>query len=147
MATDHAGQGKLQRAPYALRMELNRRILNGGLGPELIPWLNGEPEIVRICRDYFQGEPVNDMNLSRYRNGAYQKWLDTHEEIEGNRELAELALELAKVSDGNLSEGAAQLLAGQYMRALRTQTLDEEGQPALPGMDTAIAVAALRSAD
>lgn len=152
MNDDHPGQGKIQRAPHALRMALNLRLQNGALGPELLPWLNSQPEIQAICRDYFAGAPVNEQNLSSYRTGAYRKWLATARSVERQRQRAEVALELAKASGPHLSTAAAQLVAGAYLDAFSAAQDAQDGgdEDAIPepiDPKVAMAVVALKKAD
>lgn len=142
---DHAGQGKIQRASHALRMELNRRLFNGALGPELLPWLNEQEEIQHICAEHFDGESVTAKNLSDYRRGAYQKWLESTQQIERQKSLAAFALEMARASSGAISEAGAQLVAGQYLRALSAAADGDSVEP--PDHKTAQAMVALRKAD
>ncbi|HXE43262.1 MAG TPA: hypothetical protein VN516_09580 [Candidatus Baltobacteraceae bacterium] len=40
--------GKIARLPGPIRNELNRRIHNGALGRELVPWLNALPEVQTV---------------------------------------------------------------------------------------------------
>lgn len=140
---DHPGQGKLQRASHAFRMELNTRLFNGALGPELLPWINETPEIQHICADHFEGESVSAKNLSDYRRGAYQKWLAATQEIERQKTRAQFALELARASGGEMSLAAAQLMAGRYVDAF---SVGDESN-GTPDPKTVMAVAALRQCD
>jgi hypothetical protein len=142
---DHAGQGKLQRLPHELRMELNTRLQNGQLGPTLLPWLNSLPEVRSICAEHFDGAEVSPKNLSDYRQGAYAKWLRSKQEVENIRTRAALALDLARASGSNLSDAAAQLVAGQFMEAFMAAA--ESGTIEAPDAKSALAIVALRKAD
>jgi hypothetical protein len=64
-----ARTGKIARLPEAIRIELNQRLLDGQLGPEILPWLNTHPELDLKT-------PINAANLSSWRLGAYQAWLN-----------------------------------------------------------------------
>lgn len=143
--TDHAGQGKLQRASHAFRMELNARLHNGCLGPELLPWINETAEIMHICADHFDGVAVSAKNLSDYRTGVYRKWLGAQQLQEKQKSRAALALELARASGGHLSNATAQLIAGQYLDAFSAAAESEDAE--LPDSKAAMAVVALRKAD
>ncbi len=39
------GNGNIARLPRAIRDELNRRVDDGQTGKEILPWLNGLPEV------------------------------------------------------------------------------------------------------
>lgn len=125
---DHAGQGKIQRAPLDVRNELCRRIENGELGPVVLPWLNGLAEVQRICREHFAGEEVSAKNLSDFRTGYYQKWLAERKTIARQRALSEQALEIVKSSGRNLSDAAAALAAGRLLEAV-DKLADDETPP------------------
>ena len=123
--SDHAGQGKIQRAPLEIREGLNRRLLNGELGPQVLPWLNGLADVQRICRDHFAGEEVSSKNLSDYRTGAYQKWLNSRATMQRQKELSAHALEIVQSSGRNLSDAAAALAAGKLLNAVEAIADDE----------------------
>src|SRR5580658_951731 len=72
----YAGNGKIARLPVAIRQELNRRLLNGEPARQLVVWLNGLPEVQAMLAAHFQGQPIGEMNLSRWKNGGYLAWCD-----------------------------------------------------------------------
>ena len=67
--------GKIARLPGAVREELNRRLHNGVLGQEIVPWLNELPDVQRVLADLFGGRPISEDNLSEWRRGGFQDWL------------------------------------------------------------------------
>jgi hypothetical protein len=71
--------GKIARLPGAVRHELNRRLHNGALGWELVPWLNALPEVQHVLTQRFANRPITEDNLSEWRRGGFQDWL-VHEE-------------------------------------------------------------------
>lgn len=123
--SDHAGQGKIQRCPLAIREELNQRLINGQLGPEVLPWLNSLPEVRAICAAHFAGEEVSAKNLSDYRTGAYAKWLRRREQLARQQELNAYALQAVQSSGLHLSEAAASLAAGKLLAAIEAIGDDE----------------------
>src|SRR5437868_4261034 len=78
MVTRH---GKIARLPSDVREELNRRLYNGALGPELLAWLNQLPAVKEVLARFFDDAPVNPQNLSDWRHGGYEDWL-RHQERE-----------------------------------------------------------------
>ena len=66
--------GKLSRLPLHLRDQLNLRLANGETDKTLLPWVNSLPELKAIIKDYFDGEPVSEQNLSDYRRHSFRKW-------------------------------------------------------------------------
>ncbi|HEX4343002.1 MAG TPA: phage protein Gp27 family protein [Verrucomicrobiae bacterium] len=69
-----ARRGKIARLPKEIRDQLNRRLQNGEAGNKLVDWLNGLEEVQAILRGEFEGHPVNEPNLSDWRNGGYADW-------------------------------------------------------------------------
>jgi hypothetical protein len=70
-----ARTGKIARLPNAVRENLNRRLYNGTLGKDVVPWLNALPEVQRVLAERFAGRPISEHNVSQWRRGGYQDWL------------------------------------------------------------------------
>ena len=49
--------GKIARLPHDIREQLNQRLFNGALGPELMNWLNALPEVQQVLSDFFESSP------------------------------------------------------------------------------------------
>ena len=62
--------GKIARLPCRIRTQLNRRLQDGELGPQLVEWLNALPEAQKILAAEFGGRPINEQNLSEWRLGG-----------------------------------------------------------------------------
>jgi hypothetical protein len=75
-----ARNGKIARLPEEIRRELNRRILNGQEGREILPWLNNQPTVRDILDRKFGGCNINRQNLSAWRTGGFRDW-DLRREI------------------------------------------------------------------
>jgi hypothetical protein len=75
-------KGKIARLPKAIRDELNRRLSDGELGTALVIWLNSLPEVQRIVADEFAGRPVRAQNLSEWKQGGYEEWLQDQKAAE-----------------------------------------------------------------
>jgi len=67
--------GKIARLPLAIREQLNARLLEGELGCDLVDWLNSLPEVRAILAAEFGGSPINEPNLSAWKDGGYEDWL------------------------------------------------------------------------
>ncbi|HEX4264631.1 MAG TPA: hypothetical protein VH597_09855 [Verrucomicrobiae bacterium] len=76
---NNARVGKIARLPAAIRYELNRRLENGVLGKDIVPWLNALPEVQRVLTEMFGGQPISENNLSNWRRGGFQDWLRDQE--------------------------------------------------------------------
>jgi hypothetical protein len=105
-----ARTGKIARLPLVIREELNMRLRENENGQTLLDWLNSLPQ----CQD----APINDANLSLWRQGGFAEWLDDQERVHKIEKLSELSLRLAKASGGNLSEGLLAIAAGKLQEAL-----------------------------
>ncbi len=118
--------GKIGGLPAQKREELCRRMYDGERSPTLLPWLNGLPEAQKVCRDQYDGEPINAQNLSNWRGGGYEKWLNEQKALRRTRERAAHSRALAEASGGNLSEGVIAQLTGELMDMLEEFTLLRE---------------------
>lgn len=117
-----ARTGKIARLPEGVREELNRRLRAGALGPALLPWLNGLPEVRAVLTEFFDGKDINAQNLSDWRTGGFADWekkQDRHfQRIEHTRELAAMSMRLAEAGGGNLTDGASAIVAGEILGVL-----------------------------
>src|SRR5713101_6059463 len=106
--------GKIARLPLDIREQLNRRLQDGEIGKELVVWLNSVPEVQAGLKADFGDRPVNEPNLSHWRNGGYEDWL-VHQDTMGQvNQLAANAKELGGASNTPLSELLATCLAARY---------------------------------
>jgi len=113
-----ARTGKIARLPLAIREELNMRLRENESGQTLLEWLNGEEVVKQVLAKSFNGEPINDANLSIWRQGGFAEWLEDQDRVHRIEKLSELSLRLAKASGGNLSEGLLAIAAGKLQEAL-----------------------------
>jgi hypothetical protein len=95
--------GKIARLPLAIRQQLNQRLQNGEPGKDLIPWLNSLSEVQAVLAAQFNGQPIMQNNLSRWKTGGYVRW-------EAEQTAQEAAARLVEQSAG-LQEAAKQGLA------------------------------------
>ena len=79
--------GKIARLPKAVRDELNQRLVNGEPGTELVAWLNSLPEVQHVIAEQFRRKPVRAQNVSEWKQGGYQDWLNKQEAMEAVRHL------------------------------------------------------------
>jgi hypothetical protein len=112
-----ARQGKVARLPHSIREELNRRIQNGEEGKTLAAWLNSLPETQAILEAHFDGKPVSEMNLSRWRVGGYRDWDKKQEALELAHTFCADGSELAAAP--SLTENLAFRAAAQIAMILR----------------------------
>jgi hypothetical protein len=72
--------GKIARLPKAVRAQLNTRLQDGAEGKQIVHWLNSLPEVKDVLAEKFEGRPINEQNLTNWRQGGYEDWL-AHQEI------------------------------------------------------------------
>jgi hypothetical protein len=104
-----ARRGKIARLPSEIREQLNQRMANGDSAQSMAEWLNALPDVRKVLDEFFQGEPVNDGNLTLWRQGGFRDW-EAHEETR-------LLVKQMTEQDGNLHEdsdweGVPERLAG-----------------------------------
>ena len=135
-----ARTGKIARLPLSIREELNERLNENENGQTLLAWLNGlgaVKERINDPKSGWDGQPVNDANLSLWRAGGFVEWLADREKIHRVEKLSELSLRLAQASGGNLSEGLLAIAAGKLQEALEADAeieIDENGKETLTGV-------------
>ncbi len=117
--------GKIARLPRSIRDELNTRLSDGEQGLRLVEWLNGHPEVQEVLEDYFDGRPITDGNLSEWKKGGYEDWLQHQKSLEWARLAADEAEELEEDGEGvPLSDRLAPhgaVAVAQMIRGARTK--------------------------
>jgi len=86
--------GKIARLPYSIRDLLNGRLRNGEQGTKLIEWLNGLPKVQEVLAEEFGGRPINEQNLSEWKQGGFEDWLRHEEARAWMREVRDEAADL-----------------------------------------------------
>jgi hypothetical protein len=138
--------GKIARLPEVVREELNRRLRNGQLGPQILPWLNAHPEVIAVLQEFFGGQPINAQNLSDWRQGGYQEWEVKQDRTHRVKELAAFAAKLTAANGSTIAEGAAAIASGKLLELLEAST--EDGKLELEQLgDVVSALTSLRSAE
>jgi hypothetical protein len=121
--------GKIARLPKSIRDELASRIDNGEQGKDLVEWLNGLPAVQDMLKDQFGGRPVNEQNLSEWKQGGYPEWLRQQETRSLVSKLTEQSDDLDEAADGQeISDCLAGSLAAELAR-LATTLLEKETEP------------------
>src|SRR5579864_6790830 len=107
--------GKIARLPRAIRHQLNRRLDDGDPGQLLVGWLNGLPEVRHTLAEHFAGRPITEQNLSEWKAGGFQEWLDQQTALELAGRIAENTDELAAAAGGPLTDKMALWVAARYL--------------------------------
>jgi len=115
-------KGKIGRLPTAVREQLNQRLLDGETGAMVLPWLNSLPAVKTLLANRFNGEPVNDQNLTNWRAGGYVQWQKQQERRAIVQELAEEGRELetgSPVQETVLNQCLSRVLTADFAMAAR----------------------------
>src|SRR5471030_2634738 len=70
-----ARRGKIASLSVLVREELNHPLERGDLGESILAWLNDLPEAQLLIRHRWPGQPITQQNLSVWRLGGHQEWL------------------------------------------------------------------------
>lgn len=111
--------GKIQSLPADIRAEVHTRLYNGQGAPDILPWLNGLPEVQAHLAARFAGQPVSDSNLSEFRTGAHAAWVGRKEYLAEVRERVSFAAAAMEDSD-KLSKGACGLAGSILLDLIET---------------------------
>ena len=111
--------GKIARLPRPLREALNRQLEEGTQGKQLVAWLNAQPEARAVLAAEFGGRPINEQNLTEWKQGGFRDWQQQQVELTLARELAAHGGDLAQVSPEPLSDVAAPVLMAKYLFLLQ----------------------------
>jgi hypothetical protein len=128
--------GKIARLPQPIREQINRRLQNGEEGKQIAEWLNTLPEVRAVMEAEFDGQPINETNVSNWKQGGYRDWEAQQEAMEAVRRFGADAAELNQAAGGQLADQLAICLTARIAVALQ--------QPALGGDDPAAQLQRLR---
>src|SRR3954470_6686801 len=116
--------GKVAACPLVIRDELNRRLLEGDGGVQLLKWLNAQPEVQRVLAARFDGVPITKDNLTAWRDGGFTEWFERREKLEHVQSFAEYAKEMGKAAGGGLMDGCGTILGGKILDLLAKPELE-----------------------
>ena len=138
--------GKIAQLPHSVRRELNARIQTDQESQaDLVTWLNGLPEVQARLAAYGHTTPITQQNLSQWKQGGYQDWLQRQADVAVLRRTRDTAEELELVSSApngasglGLLDDLATLLTTEVARLLDQPLLDLAAalaDPAVPEPD------------
>jgi hypothetical protein len=117
--------GKIARLPRHLRDQLNRRLDDGEKGPCLLEWLNAQDDVRRVLEESFAGRPINEQNLSDWRQGGFLDWKQQEESRDWVRAVTEQADELSDESSAmTLTDCFSSIAAVALGKIIRQLSLD-----------------------
>ena len=121
-----ARKGKIGSLPREIREEINERLLDGQLAPEILPWLNALPAV----RDRLAGRPragsgevaeITDGNLSEWRSGGFAEWLDNAKV----RAMSAMVDRMADAAGQPVESVLRKVWTGRMLETVETLTLDD----------------------
>ncbi len=83
--------GKIARIPREIRDRLNSRLDDGETGTQLVEWLNSLPEVQQVLLRDFEGRPVNEQNLTQWKQGGFLDWRSRQEARESVSDLMDFS--------------------------------------------------------
>ena len=117
--------GKIARLPLEIREQLNVRLADGEPGNRLVEWLNSNPDVMRVMAEQFEGRPINEHNISEWRQGGYEEWLTLQTFLDETRILFENAGDVA--GTGMTSDHLHIVLLAHHARLLKNlETMPED---------------------
>lgn len=137
---DASRKGKIASLPAKIRDEINRRLHDGETARQILPWLNADTDVLRVLDERWHEQPVDAHNLSQWRQGGYQDWLNRNEKVSALKVLSEYSLQLAQAAGGSITEGAAAIAGGRILELLENSASsiasadagEEDGEGPLP---------------
>jgi len=75
-------RGTIARLPHPIREQINHRLENGEEGVKIAEWLNTLPAVASLMAAEFDGQPINENNLSNWKLGGYRDWKAEHAAFE-----------------------------------------------------------------
>ena len=126
---NHTRTGKIARLPKAVREVLSDRLEQGETAAELLAWLNGLACVQAALAENFGGRPITEQNLSDWRAGGHQDWLQHEQARLLVAELTERNGDLTQAAhQEDISDHLAQRLAVELIR-LSQLLLESEPDP------------------
>jgi len=141
--------GKLARLPQLIREQINRRLDDGEQGHHVVKWLNTLPEVKTLMEAEFNGQPVNENNLSNWKLGGYLDWQTQQEGLETTRQLRSEAAQLGKAAGRQFTDQLAVCLTARLAVALRQFNAVQDDPAAQLNLlrELCLRLAALRKGD
>lgn len=118
--------GKIGRLPPGIRDDVCRRLYANKPASRILPWLNSLPQVRAVLQDLFDGANITSQNLSEFKTGpGFADWIKRQTKIADTKALSSFMMEMARASDGNLTEGAVAVTAGKLIAKLESADSDD----------------------
>jgi hypothetical protein len=102
---------------------------DGEQGKDLVQWLNGLDTVKEIVASDFAGRPINEQNLSDWKQGGFRDWQRQQEGCDSIRRLVEQSERLDDAADEHsIPDRLASVLAAELAEKAR-KLLEETTDP------------------
>jgi len=122
--------GKIARLPSHIRDALNQRIEDGAKARSLVRWLNSLPEVKAVTSADFDGRPINEQNLSDWKQGGFLDWQRRQQVSERVHHLVERSAQFEAAGDDLSIPDRLATVLGAELAAEAQRLLDETAEPA-----------------
>ncbi len=113
--------GKIARLPRGIRDEVNRRLDDGEQGIKIVEWLNSLPEVKEVMDACFSGNPISEVNLTKWKQGGFLEWKTHQETVAGLAKLKADGEELADVA-ASVADDLEALVLARYAATVHGAT-------------------------
>jgi len=115
--------GKIARLPQTIRDQINLRLQDGEEARPIADWLNALPKVKALLKAEFDGQPVNENNISNWKLGGFREWLEHQETRAAVHRFAASAagLRRAAPADRRKKPGPGDLITDQLALCLAGQ--------------------------
>jgi hypothetical protein len=126
--------GKIARLPRSIRNELNQRLDDGESGVSILKWLNRLDEVQSILDLFFDGQRINNPNLTAWRQGGFVDWKRHRESSEWVRAVSEQAEQMTDEAGlMPLSDRVSSLAAMALGKLMQNIAAPKDGDTPAPG--------------
>lgn len=116
-----ARTGKIARLPKDLRDAVNLALRDGATAAAVRKLIEDAKAHGATNGDGSEIEPPDDQNVTNWRQGGFQDWLNEQQRLEDMRFKNELALEIVKRNEGSKISEATLLLASSQLYEVLTE--------------------------
>lgn len=122
--------GKIARLPRCLRDQLNQKLDDGEPAPQVLAWLHERPVVQDVLKMYFDGKPINEQNLSAWRQGGLRDWQRQRAACDHMRRLADQAEAVSEAAENhNVTDQLATVLGVEIFKVLEELLEKTEDDP------------------
>src|SRR6187455_443739 len=94
---------KIAKLPPALREEVNERLERSDTAASITEWLNALPDVQKMLKNSFNGDPINDQNITNWRRSGFAAWQLRHNFMDQLLILSDEASDIAAADLDNLT--------------------------------------------